>query len=685
MPLGLQRYIHYSGIIFFFVIFVGFFASSVTAQSACQWTRSNGTACNGTGGYVSSGYNPYYEQVSCAGTPYYSPFTNTVSPCSTGGSGSCYLFTNPKASHCSKSYKQQVPGTSNLGQCESQPAGGGCWTGGTVYSNVEQCSWVCPTGAPTAIPTQPPVTTTGGNIAKGKPVIKYSGNVNYGDTQNSWPKVNDGDPNTNWLVSTNPATDVVIDLLAEYKIWSINYMAFWDSNFGSGAVLSTYISKDNQTWEKVDTREIFDTRTATHSVLVNDKSARYVRIVWESSVGASWNGWAEFKEIMVYTKPAVTGWVKPDGSACTASGTANTNAVTSNMSVHYSKAGCFAYATAFYPGGHLPTGINTACSTTGAGKCYFLSNYGATSWLSWKNPGAACKNYDSTYPNYVAGNRNDNAFRSVEECLWNGAATATTVPVTGVPTLPLISLAPSSTAYDCALQPKGDADCNGAVQSEDWTIWSKFYLDANFKPSSDYISGDFNKDGKKDLKDAEIWRMCFTTNCAGGSAGPSPTSTKPISPTVPAGCYYKQVQCTRAPCDPVLVCPTPTNAAVATATIVPTATPVNTALDALKQKFITDESSIVASTNISTVQIKSNTITTWNNGCKGCGGSMCTQVIVTGRRLVLFAPVSSGSNQCVFHVYHVNNNYSGICSPPTNRTVTSCTADPFPPPASTAQ
>ena len=31
----------------------------------------------------------------------------------------------------------------------------------------------------------------------------------------------------------------------------------------------------------------------------------------------------------------------------------------------------------------------------------------------------------------------------------------------------------------------------------------------------------------------------------------------PITPT-PTGCYYQQVQCVKAPCDPILVCPTPT-------------------------------------------------------------------------------------------------------------------------------
>ena len=47
-------------------------------------------------------------------------------------------------------------------------------------------------------------------------------------------------------------------------------------------------------------------------------------------------------------------------------------------------------------------------------------------------------------------------------------------------------------------------------------------------------------------------------------------------PTPPPGCYYQQVQCFRAPCDPILVCPTPTPGATPTATPSPTPTPIPT-------------------------------------------------------------------------------------------------------------
>lgn len=549
-------------------------------------------------------------------------------------------------------------------------------------------------------------TTAGQNVARGKPIIRYGGNVNYGDSQNTWPKVNDGDLNTHWLVSTNPATDLIIDLQASYPIWSISYAAFWDSNFGSGAKIATSISADNVTWDKIDTREIFDSRTAVHSVTVPNKTARYVRIQWEGAVGSSWNGWAEFKEVMVFTKPTATGWLRPDGSTC-AVPTTTTSAATSSISVHYSKASCFASATGYYVGGHFPSSTTTACSSTGTGKCYFLSNFGQTSWLSWRNPDGVCRNYDSTYPAYAGGARSDGAFRSIEECIWNAPAAATTAP-TAAPTA-VVTTAPTAgpttiptntpvvtSAPNCALQPKGDADCNGAVQSEDYTIWTKFYLNQTYATKQPYHKGDFNNDSKTDLKDAEIWRACFTTNCTSSAVTPTgavttaPTVVPTIppaatvipaaSPTLGPGCFYQQVQCVRAPCNPIVVCPTATPASArATFTPAPSADP----LVALKTKFVTDEGQFMSSANVSQVNVKSNTSMVWNNGCRGCGGSMCTQALVSGRRVVLYSPANTGTGQCVFHIYHISGtNYSSSCSPPTNyRVVTSCTADPFPPPA----
>ncbi len=41
------------------------------------------------------------------------------------------------------------------------------------------------------------------------------------------------------------------------------------------------------------------------------------------------------------------------------------------------------------------------------------------------------------------------------------------------------------------------------------------------------------------------------------AAEPGPTDSEPSPSTAPAGCYYQQVQCIQAPCNPVLVCPSP--------------------------------------------------------------------------------------------------------------------------------
>ena len=42
------------------------------------------------------------------------------------------------------------------------------------------------------------------------------------------------------------------------------------------------------------------------------------------------------------------------------------------------------------------------------------------------------------------------------------------------------------------------------------------------------------------------------------------------TPTLPGGCYYQQVKCIQEPCEPVLVCPTPTVSPTATPTIIQT-------------------------------------------------------------------------------------------------------------------
>jgi hypothetical protein len=47
------------------------------------------------------------------------------------------------------------------------------------------------------------------------------------------------------------------------------------------------------------------------------------------------------------------------------------------------------------------------------------------------------------------------------------------------------------------------------------------------------------------------------------AAEPGPTDDGKLSPSpLPAGCYYQDVQCITAPCDPIVVCPSPSQAQV---------------------------------------------------------------------------------------------------------------------------
>ncbi len=125
---------------------------------------------------------------------------------------------------------------------------------------------------------------------------------------------------------------------------------------------------------------------------------------------------------------------------------------------------------------------------------------------------------------------------------------------TGVNLQNTISIAPPN----CVLQPRGDADCNGAFQSEDYTIWSKFFLGLDYPNKLPYHKADFNNDGKVSVTDAEIWRMSFY--------GPAPTIVASTI-TIP------QVSVTGTVPTAVVITPTVTKTPTPVASVTPSRTP----------------------------------------------------------------------------------------------------------------
>jgi hypothetical protein len=108
-----------------------------------------------------------------------------------------------------------------------------------------------------------------------------------------------------------------------------------------------------------------------------------------------------------------------------------------------------------------------------------------------------------------------------------------------------------------------------------------------------------------------------------------------------------------------------------------TSTPVSN--DVWKQAFVNAEGTNMSSAAISQVTIKYATPTQWNNGCMGCGGSMCTSVMTSGYVVLMSAPTTT-AGQCIFRLMHFRSLTStSACTPTSGRTITSCTSNPFPP------
>lgn len=82
----------------------------------------------------------------------------------------------------------------------------------------------------------------------------------------------------------------------------------------------------------------------------------------------------------------------------------------------------------------------------------------------------------------------------------NTSISPTTVPPTTGPTTPV---SPTGGQQDCSLQPKGDANCDGVIDSADYVIWRKKYLKESIDPK---FNPDFDNNGSVNLIDLEIWR-----------------------------------------------------------------------------------------------------------------------------------------------------------------------------------
>lgn len=144
-------------------------------------------------------------------------------------------------------------------------------------------------------------------------------------------------------------------------------------------------------------------------------------------------------------------------------------------------------------------------------------------------------------------------------------ATPSSAPVSSTPTSAATSPKPTC-AIDCSLQPKGDATCDLVVDSADYTYWFLRYTNKPIPPSLDKptIKGpDFNGDGKINLRDLQIWQDgLYTPPPTPAGACAAPATDVHVTPTLGPGCRYQTVQCVKAPCDPIVICPTPTSCPV---------------------------------------------------------------------------------------------------------------------------
>jgi hypothetical protein len=371
------------------------------------------------------------------------------------------------------------------GENDYQPRGAGATV--DVY-----CPYASPTV--TSVPS-PTLSPQGTNLAKGKPLLKYEGNVNYGSQVNSWPKVNDGDINTYWLVNTNgtPRTDVVIDLGATYSLSSVAYVLLADTNYGATSPIETYVSPDNATWTKIATTTVTNSRTNVTSVPANNTKARYLRARWGDG---PWNGWGEFREIMAYgTQPTATPSPAPTPLPAPAGLTATCSA--DNKAATLKWTAVPGHATGRY-------GVTVSYEPYGVGQTRITQYVNGTShetYTYWDQPQYASITYDAAVQAVDANNRPVGIVSRVRYTCPYASPTPSAPPVMSVTASPSATLAVSPTP-DCGLRPKGDADCSGVVDASDYAIWKAVFTGSQVPAVQD---PDFDRSGNTTLVDLEIW------------------------------------------------------------------------------------------------------------------------------------------------------------------------------------
>lgn len=82
----------------------------------------------------------------------------------------------------------------------------------------------------------------------------------------------------------------------------------------------------------------------------------------------------------------------------------------------------------------------------------------------------------------------------------------------------------------CTTKTQGDANCDGAVDDNDYTLWKSIFLGETLSG----VNADFNLDTLVDLVDFEIWRRNFYIALSPVTSTQTPTATKIPTPTIAA-------------------------------------------------------------------------------------------------------------------------------------------------------